>query len=288
MPIHMLTRMPLSRSVVRSMRLVQAAGLACAALCLAPASSLAEPHSAYAPPSRTAPARQTQPRVVASTSWVAAFAKAAGIQDVVLVAPANLQHPPDYDPKPSDLAAIAQADYVLVAGFEGFAQRMKEASGSRAQVISVQVDNQPANIKKQVMTLAERFGTQAAAAAWIARFEQRVATLQKDIAAAVPQQPRPRAIAQFWMAYWVPFAQMELAGTYGPRPLTASELARLSALKPDVVIVNAHVQGGNLFNDLPAKKIVLHNFPPASNIDLIAIFEGNARAIIEAMKAPKP
>lgn len=275
--------MPLPRSVLTSIRIVQA-GLFSATLLLAPGISFgATPTSASAAP-RTAVAPKTQPRVVASTSWVAAFAKAAGINDVVLVAPANLQHPPDYDPKPSDLAAIAQADYVLVAGFEGFAKRMKEASGSRAQVINVRVDNQPANIKKQVMALAEKFGTQAAAAAWIARFDQRVAALEKEIAAVVPQQPKPRAIAQFWMAYWVPFASMELAGTYGPRPLTASELAKLSALKPDVVIINAHVQGGNLFNDLPARKIVLHNFPPANNIDLIAIFEGNARAITNAFK----
>ncbi|MDO4769787.1 MAG: ABC transporter substrate-binding protein [Brachymonas sp.] len=278
--------MPLPRSVVTSIRIVQA-GLVSAALLLAPGTSLgATPTSASTAPS-TQVAPKAQPRVVASTSWVAAFAKAAGIQDVALVAPANLQHPPDYDPKPSDLAAIAQADYVLVAGFEGFAQRMKEASGSRAEVINVRVDNQPANIKKQVMALAEKFGTQQAAAAWIARFDQRVAALEKEIAAAVPK-PAPRVVAQFWMAYWVPFASMELVGTYGPRPVTASELAKLSALKPDVVIINAHVQGGNLFNDLPAKKIVLHNFPPANNIDLIAIFEGNARAIIEAMKAPKP
>lgn len=274
--------MSLPRSFITPMRIMQA-GLACAALWLSPGTSLAEPHSAYAPPSRTAPARQAQPRVVASTSWVAAFAKAAGIRDVVLVAPANLQHPPDYDPKPSDLAAIAQADYVLVAGFEGFATRMKEASGSRAQVISVQVDNQPANIKRQVMALAEKFGTQAAATAWIARFEHRLAELQKDIAAAVPK-PAPRAISQIWMAYWVPFAQMQLAGTYGPKPITASELAKLAALKPDVVILNAHVQSNNVFNDLPAKKVVLHNFPPANNIDLIAIFERNAQAIIQAMK----
>lgn len=267
-------------------RLVQA-GLVSAVLLLAPGTSFgATPTNASTAP-RTAVAPKTQPRVVASTSWVAAFAKAAGIRDVVLVAPANLQHPPDYDPKPSDLAAIAQADYVLVAGFEGFAKRMKEASGSRAEVISVQVDNQPANIKKQVMALAEKFGTQAAVTAWLARFDQRVATLQKDIAAAMPQ-PKPRAVAQVWMAYWAPFASMELAGTYGPRPLTASDLARVSALKPDVVLINAHVQGGDLFNDLPAKKIVLHNFPPADNIDLIAIFERNAKAIIEAMQAPKP
>ena len=278
--------MPLFSPPRPAIRIVQAACIS-AALLLAPAASFAAPPPAAsttgAVPNAAALAPKSQPRVVASTSWVAAFAKAAGIADVTLVAPANLQHPPDYDPKPSDLAAIAKADYVLVAGFEGFATRMKEASGSRAEIINVHVDNQPENIRKQVRQLAERFGTQQAANAWLARFDQRVAELRKNIAAAMPQ-PAPRAVSQIWMAYWAPFASMELAGTYGPRPVTASELARLAALKPDVLILNAHVQSNHVFNDLPARKIVLYNFPPANNIDLIAIFERNAHAIIEAMK----
>lgn len=72
---------------------------------------------------------QGSPRVVASTNWVAAFARAAGALDVTVIAPASVQHPPDYDPRPSDLAAIARADWVLLAGYEGFAKRMEEALG---------------------------------------------------------------------------------------------------------------------------------------------------------------
>lgn len=257
-----------------------------AAFLFTPCYSLADIPSASAQ-SHAATAPHTQPKVVASTSWVAAFAKAAGIEHVVLVAPANLQHPPDYDPKPSDLAAIAKADFVLVAGFEGFASRMKEASGSRAEIINIRVDNQPQNIRQQVMQLAEKFGTKQAAHAWIARFDKRLAELEKEIAAAVPQ-PAPTAIANRWMDYWVPFARMRLVGTYGPKPMTASELARLAALNPDFIIINAHVQGHATFNDLPAQKIVLRNFPPENDICLIAIFERNAQSIIQAARALTP
>ncbi|MFV0601962.1 MAG: metal ABC transporter solute-binding protein, Zn/Mn family [Brachymonas sp.] len=222
-------------------------------------------------------------QVVASTSWVAAFAKAAGVTKVSLVAPANLQHPPDYDPKPSDLAAVAKADYVLVAGVEGFAARMKEASGSKAEVIYLHVDNQPENIRKQVMFLAGKFGTQKAATAWLARFDKRIAQLQEEIVAAVPT-PAPKAVSNVWMAYWVPFANMRLVGTYGPKPATASELARLFAIKPDFIIINGHTQGNNLFDDFSAKKIIMYNFPPENDIDLIAIFERNTQAVIKALK----
>ncbi len=49
-----------------------------------------------------------------------------------MVAPATVQHPPDYDPKPSDLAAVTDADYILFAEFDGFAPRLKEAPAAPA------------------------------------------------------------------------------------------------------------------------------------------------------------
>ncbi len=55
----------------------------------------------------TSVAEAQGPKVVASTSWVAAFAKLAGATDITVIAPSNLQHPPDYDPKASDLEAVA-------------------------------------------------------------------------------------------------------------------------------------------------------------------------------------
>lgn len=224
-----------------------------------------------------------QPRVVASTSWVAAFVKAAGIKDVAIVAPANLPHPPDYDPKPSDLAAIAKADYVFTAGFDGFANRMRDASGSKAKVMVVDVENKPENIKKQVRQLAQIFGTEQAAEMWIAAFDKRIAQLQQDIAKVLPT-PKPKAAAHVFMAYWVPFAGMELASTFGPKPISAKEYARIAKAQPDFIIINGHMQSKHVFDDIYAKQVVIYNFPPKNNIDLIAVFERNAQAFIQAMQ----
>ena len=56
------------------------------------------------------------PVVVAATGWAAAFARAAGAEDVLVIAPENLQHPPDYDPKPSDLMRLRDADFIVLEG----------------------------------------------------------------------------------------------------------------------------------------------------------------------------
>lgn len=224
-----------------------------------------------------------QPRVVASTSWVAAFVKAAGIKNVAIVAPANLPHPPDYDPKPSDLTAIAKADYVFTAGFEGFANRMREASGSKAKVIVVDVKNKPENIKKQVRKLAHMFGTEKVAEKWIANFDKRIAQLQQDIAKVLPK-PAPKAVSHVFMAYWVPFSGMQLIGKYGPKPMSAKEYAGIVKLKPNFIVINGHMQSKHVFDDIAAKPIVVYNFPPENKIDLIAVFERNAQAFIKALE----
>lgn len=224
-----------------------------------------------------------QPAVVASTSWVAAFAKAAGIEDVTIVAPVDLQHPPDYDPKPSDLAAITDADYVLLAGFEGFADRMTEASGSDAEVITLEVDNDPDTIRANVRSLAETFDTQDAAEAWIEDFDQRVDELGADLEGARPAEAST-AVAHVFMAYWANLAGIEVVGTYGPQPVTAAQLAEFTAAQPDLVLTNAHVPAGAVFDDLEAEQIAIRNFPDDS-LDLIEVFEANTASILAAFEA---
>ena len=110
------------------------------------------------------PSPQSGPKVVATTSWEAGFAKAAGATDVTVIVPKSVLHAPDYDPKPSDLKAVAGADYVLYAPFESFATKITDAAGSNAKKVEVALDNSRDKVKAEVTRLGELFGTQAAVA----------------------------------------------------------------------------------------------------------------------------
>jgi zinc/manganese transport system substrate-binding protein len=79
-------------------------------------------------------------KVVASFSIIADLAKNVGgdrIDITTLVGPNGDAHV--YEPKPADAAAVADADVVLVNGlqFEGFLQRLVEASGTKAPVVEL-------------------------------------------------------------------------------------------------------------------------------------------------------
>lgn len=233
------------------------------------------------PAASTADEETHEPSIVASTTWIGALAKAAGANDVTVIAPADMQHQSDYDPKPSDLTVLADADFVLLGGFEGFADRLTQASGSDADVVEVEALNTPDSIHTEVRKLAEMFGTTDAAEEWISAFDGRIAELQKELADARPT-PAPTVVAHTFMQPWVGFAGLELVGTFGPQPVTAAQLAELVSEGPDLIFDNAHVPSGSALDDLGATKVSIINFPSAS-LDLIEVFEQNTRSIIEAM-----
>lgn len=79
-------------------------------------------------------------KVVASFSVIEDFARNVGGDRVVittLVGPDGDAHV--YEPKPADAASVISADVVLVNGlqFEGFLQRLVEASGTKAPVVEL-------------------------------------------------------------------------------------------------------------------------------------------------------
>lgn len=218
------------------------------------------------------------PVVVASTSWAGAFATAAGAENVTVVVPDSVPHPPDYDPKPSDLAKVSSADYVLYAPFDSFAPRLRDAAGGNAEAVEVTLENTPDTIHREVTRLGELFGTSQRAGAWLDTFDQRYAELSAQAKAAVPE-PAPTAVAHAFMAYWGKFAGLPVAGTFGPEPVTPGRLAELTALHPGVVLGNAHLPNNP---DIPGTTLVeLINFP-GPDLDLIGVFEENTRRLTTA------
>ena len=91
-------------------------------------------------PAAMASASAEKLKVVASFSIIADLAKNVGgdrIDLTTLVGPNGDAHV--YEPRPTDAVAVADADLVLVNGlqFEGFLQRLVEASGTKAPVVEL-------------------------------------------------------------------------------------------------------------------------------------------------------
>ncbi|MBL8576051.1 MAG: zinc ABC transporter substrate-binding protein [Mesorhizobium sp.] len=91
-------------------------------------------------------------KVVASFSIIGDFAKNVGgdrIELTTLVGPNGDAHV--YEPKPADAASVAAADVVLVNGlhFEGFLNRLVEASGTKAAVVELTKGVEPLSVEEE-------------------------------------------------------------------------------------------------------------------------------------------
>ncbi|MEU6483574.1 zinc ABC transporter substrate-binding protein [Streptomyces sp. NPDC046887] len=224
------------------------------------------------------------PRVVVTTTWEGAFAKAAGAKDIEVIVPQSVHHAPDYDPKPSDLAAVAAADFVLYAPFEPYAEKIKEAAGSKAELVEVALDNDPAKVKAEVTRLGEKFGTGAAATAWNKGFDTEYAALGKELKTAWPGGTSPNVVSQVFTTWAAKLAGAEVVGTYGPEPVTPAQLGELSAKKPALVLENAHMSTGPVLPGSGAEQVAIANYP-GDDLDLLPVYRDAAGALRKAMGA---
>jgi len=258
---------------------VRSRSLRIAALAAVAALTTAAALAATTPP---ASAHEDSPHVVASTSWVGGIAQLAGAEEIAVIAPSNLQHPPDYDPKPSDLAQVTDADYVVLAGFEGFASRLQEAAGSDAKVVTIEPSYTPETLEPQVMKLAALWGTEKQARKNLAAYTKRYDRQAARVRARVDGTPQT-VVAQAFVTEWVAFAGFEPAGTYGPEPTSPSKVVELKALRPTVVFENSHMGGGTevaAAADVPIVELV--NFP-GDDLDLTKVVRTDARLIIDEL-----
>ncbi|MGW6540863.1 ABC transporter substrate-binding protein [Streptomyces sp. NPDC055051] len=223
-----------------------------------------------------------RPVVVVTTTWEGALAKAAGAEDITVIVPRSVHHAPDYDPKPSDLAAVAKADFVLYAPFEPYAAKIKEAAGSKAKLVEVDLDNDPAKAGAEVVRLGGLFGTEAAANRWKTRLDGEVTRLNGELRAAWPGGRSPAVVTQVFTAWAAGLAGATTVGTYGPEPVTPAQLASLAAKKPAFVLDNAHMSTGTVLPDASAEQVTIVNYP-GEDLDLLAVYRDAADVWKKAM-----
>jgi zinc transport system substrate-binding protein len=225
----------------------------------------------------------TAASVVASTPWVGAMARAAGASDVRVIAPAGLVHPPDYDPRPSDLVAVAAASYVLSAGYEGFASRLAAAAAPGAVQVKVRTSYEPAVVEEELLRLGRLFGTVQRAQASVEDYRAAWQAGRQALVSVVAGAP-PRAAVHRFMTPWLDLLGVQPVAVFGPGALSPTELARLKSLGITLVIDNAHdAQGAVLTEVSGARYVKLVNFPAAGE-GLADVVRANVGRLTTALK----
>jgi ABC-type Fe3+-hydroxamate transport system substrate-binding protein len=245
--------------------------------------SLATPALVFAGGAKDSPAEPAGGTLVlASTSWLGAMATAAGAENVRILAPLDLRHPPEYELKPSDLAAASKADIIIYAGWEQFAEKLADTAGSAGvRTITIRTSNDPAEFKAEAAKIAQALGTEEKLEEWWSAFLPFAEDLREKVAAAYPDK---RAVVNRMQTPYAAWMGFEIIGEFGPAEPSPAVILELAQMRPALAIDNYHGPSGwPIAEAAGAAYVELLNFPGKDGtLTIEDVFRYNADALIKA------
>ena len=229
-------------------------------------------------------AREEPTRIVATTSWTAAFAFAAGALDVHVLAPYEMRHPTEYELSPSDIATVAGAELIVFAGYEVTMPRIREAAGGGAELLQIGTDFSLATIEASIGKIAEYLGTksigQDSVEAIRVFYDDWLADLESSGLSG------SRVITHLFHRPLAMILGFEIVGVFGPMPLEARQIAELSDAGAELIIDNYHIDIGaplrEVLPSVPAADLI--NFPGVgATVTLLDVLRENRKRLDAAV-----
>jgi hypothetical protein len=210
------------------------------------------------------------------------MARAAGAENVRVLAPLDLRHPPEYELKPSDLAAASKADIIIYAGWEQFAEKLADTAGSAGvRIITVRTSNNPEEFKAEAEKIAQALGTREKLEEWWSGFLPFAEELREKVLAAYPDRRGVVNRMQTPYAAWMGF---DVIGEFGPAEPSPAVILELAQLRPALTLDNYHGPSGRpIAEAVGAAYVELLNFPGKDGtLTIEDVFRYNADTLIKA------
>lgn len=211
--------------------------------------------------------KTVQNNYVASTSWVASIAQLAGIDDVVIIAPANLKHPPEYEITPDDMAAVINSKLFMHAGYERMMKTIANASEiSKEKIQKVKTTNTLGNLENMVELLSEKAGTQVVAKERFSKYRTMIEEARKRI-----EKSNVKVFANTNQAELAADLGLDVVETFGPGELTAEQIESAAKNKYVLVLDNVHNPVASPIESVSPSSIILQwrNFPEKMEKDAL-------------------
>jgi zinc transport system substrate-binding protein len=222
--------------------------------------------------------------VVATNSWTAAFAKAAGAKNVVVLAPFEMAHPAEYELRPSDIPLIVHAKVIIFAGYETMVKRLQSGLELKPEVlVKIDTDYSMATIEKSVMDIAQRLGTEKTALQNIDSIrhlllEGRARFDKSGLNGA-------RVLVNFFQQSIVKEMGFAVAGVFGPASLEAGDIDKMAKTGSTMIIDNQHNPVGLALAKVTTRAVYrqLLNFPGMNQtVTLLDVIRFNIRQLESA------
>ena len=200
--------------------------------------------------------------VVATSSWTAAYAEAAGAEKIVILAPFDMVHPSEYELRPGDIPKLMNAKLIVFAGYEIMTERLKEGLNLPAErLLQIETDYNFESMEKSILKIAVQLGTESVA-------RENIQAIQKELLEGKMLVDEKRLTNFPVVVHWFQTSlALELGFVpdivFGPDSPEASEIIAVSKTGAYLIIDNYHNAVGQPFKEVLPKAFYCQflNFP---------------------------
>ena len=200
--------------------------------------------------------------VVATTSWTAAYALAAGATDVSVLAPYEIMHPSEYELRPGDIGRLSKTNLIVYAGYEVMVNQIR--AGLKIpdeKLVKISTSYNFAEIEESVMFIAKRLGTERIATKNIEEIKQLL--LKGRIDVHKKRLDQQSVLVHFFQESFAKEMGITPSMIFGPAPPEPKQILEMAHTKAVMIMDNAHNPVGGSVKEILKNgdyKLML-NFP---------------------------
>lgn len=200
--------------------------------------------------------------VVTTNSWTAAFAKAAGAKNLLILAPYEMEHPSEYELRATDIPALTHAKVIIYAGYETMVKRIQSGMDIKKEaLLKIDTDYSMETMEKSVMAIAKFLGTEKIAKQNLDSIRH-VLTTGKMLLDKSGIKTKT-VVVNFFQKSIVKEMGLNISGVFGPVPLEATDIDRIAKANSGIIIDNEHNPIGVPLQKIKSDAIYIQllNFP---------------------------
>jgi zinc transport system substrate-binding protein len=177
--------------------------------------------------------------VLATNGWTAAYARAAGVEQVDQLAPSSLQHPAEYELQIADLEKIKKADLIIYAGYEVIIPQIKQSLKlDEKKLLKIETGYTEQQVIEPILKIAGVAGTETVAKSSVERLRKLFAESRVQVEkAGLKGKP---VICHFFYKGFAEEMGLNPVAVIGPAPLELFNLGELVKKEVVLIIDNAH------------------------------------------------
>ncbi|HZK93027.1 MAG TPA: hypothetical protein VFC67_02380 [Prolixibacteraceae bacterium] len=200
--------------------------------------------------------------VIATTSWTAAYALAAGATDVTVLAPYEMVHPSEYELRPGDIARLTKTNLIVYAGYEVMVNQIKTGLKiSDEKMVKISTNYKYKEIEASVLLIAKRLGTEQIAKKNLEEIKILLINGRNEVhKKGIDQQS---VLVHFFQESFANEMGINPSMIFGPAPPEPKQILELTNTKAVLILDNAHGPvGGSVKETLKNGEYkLLLNFP---------------------------